>query len=142
VDPNALAPLGRGTIVVMAAVLTVTLVVFAYGVLSLVLDRDVITEPDAGPLVGPLMVLTVLAVVLWFVVRRSPRPIGPRIVAAGLSAIILGPVVGASLYAVGQGRPALFLVFFGGYVTSPFVLVSGAIAAIVVALAWLADVSR
>jgi hypothetical protein len=142
VDPNAPAPLGRSTIVVMAAVLTVTLVVFAYGMISLVLDRDVIAEPDAGPLVGPIMVVTLLAVVLWFVIRRRPDRIGARVLSAGLGAVILGPAVGAVAYAVGRGDFALFLLFFGGYVTSPFVLASGVIASVVVALAWLADAAR
>ena len=126
----------------MAVVLTASLVIAVYGVIGLTLNRDVIEEPDAGPLVGPLMVVAVCAVVLWFVLRsRSVRMIG-RIGAAAVTAIVAGPLVGAIAYATVRAEVFVIPVFFGRYVTSPFVLSSGVIAGLVVLSAALIERSR
>jgi hypothetical protein len=116
----------------MAVVLTASLIVFADGILSLLLDREIIGEPDAGPLVGPLMAAAVCLIVLWFVLRSLPRPVPARMLAAGLSAVIGGPLVGATLYTVGRGQLGVFPFFFGSHLLDPFVLASGVIAAVVV----------
>ncbi|CAN5561914.1 hypothetical protein BH10ACT7_BH10ACT7_13940 [soil metagenome] len=63
-------PPNRALLPVLAAVTLVALIVGAWGVLSLVLDRDVIDYPDAGPLLGPAMVVAA-AVVTWLVAWRA-----------------------------------------------------------------------
>lgn len=123
----------------MAVVLTAALIIFADGVLSLLLDRDVIGEKDAGPLIGPLMAITVCAVVLWFVLRRLPPTLLFRMVAAFLSAVVAAPLVGAVLYSVGGANFATLPYFFGTQLLSPFVLVAGVIAAVAVGGAELAS---
>ena len=116
----------------MAVILTAALVIAVYGVIGLILNRDVIEEPDAGPLVGPLMAVAVCAVVLWFVLRsRSVRILG-RTLTAALAAVVAGPLIGAIAYAVVRAEVFVIPVFFGHYVVSPFVLSSGVIAGLVV----------
>ena len=123
----------------MAVVLTASLIVFADGILSLLLDREVIAAPDAGPLIGPLMAATVCGVVLWFVLRRLPRSLAARVVAAMLAAMVLGPLVGAVLYTAGRAELGVFAYFFGTQLLSPFVLASALIAGVSVAGAELAS---
>ena len=120
---------------IMAVVGNAALLVFAYGFISLIIDRDVIEEPDAGPLVGPAMVVTTCAVVLWFVLRRKPRGLGLRALAAALGTVIAGPAVGAVVYGIVRDEIGVLPVFFGRNILSPFVLCSGLIAALIVAAA-------
>ncbi len=117
----------------MAVVLTASLIVFVYGFMSLFFGRDVIEEPDAGPLVGPLMALTACAVVLRFVLTERPAAPGRRSVAAALTAAIAVPLAGALAYAAVRGELAASAVFFGRNILSPFVLAADVIVALVVA---------
>jgi hypothetical protein len=57
------------TVAVFAAVLYLALVVAAFGMLSLITDLDVIGDPSAGPLVGPIM--TGVAVIVVFVMMLA-----------------------------------------------------------------------
>jgi hypothetical protein len=115
----------------MATVLFAALVIFAYGIISLVTDLDVIDIQDAGPLIGPLMVTVACAVVFACVIRHRPRMIG-RIVVAGLATAVLPPLVGSVVYLLSRGEPAVFPVALGRFLIGPFVPVSAVIAAIVV----------
>lgn len=126
----------------MAVVLTAALVIAVYGVIGLVINRDVIEEPDAGPLVGPLMVVAVCAVVLWFVLKSRFRGLFARPLAAALTAVVVGPLVGAIAYAVVRAEIFVIPVFFGRYITGPFVLSSGFIAGLVVFSVALLERSR
>lgn len=116
----------------MATVLAFALIVFVFGMLSLALDRDVIDEADAGPLVGVSMVVVALLVVLLITLREAPAPIVGRTVSAALAVVILSPLVGAIMYSVVTVELGVIPVFFGRYVLSPFVLASAIIAALVV----------
>lgn len=133
---------GRGYLAVLATVLTVALLVFVDGMLSLALDRNVVEATDAGPLVGPFMALAVCAVVFLTVFRRSPDRLGPRVVSATLWALIAGPAAGAVLYSIGRGQLGVIPVFFGTYVLSPFWIAAALIAGVVVGLAGLAERMR
>lgn len=116
----------------MATVLAFALIVFVFGVLSLTLDRDVIDEADAGPLVGVSMVVVALLVVLLITLREAPAPVIGRTVTALLAVVMLSPLVGAIAYSAVRVELGVIPVFFGRYVLSPFVLASAGIAALVV----------
>lgn len=126
----------------MAAVLTLALLVFAYGFISLFLDRDVVDQADAGPLVGPVMVLVVCAIVVRTTLRLTPGRLGRAMVAAGLASAVLPPAIGAAIYVVTRGQLGVFPVFFGHQVLSPFTVAAVVVTALVVGLAGLARQPR
>ena len=69
----------------LASVVYLASVVALWGILSLVLDREVVDYPDAGPLLGPAMAAAAV-VVTWLTLlrgRRSRSP-WPAVVAATL----------------------------------------------------------
>lgn len=116
----------------MATVLAFALIIAVDGVLSLVTDRDVIVEPDAGPLVAIAMAVTVCALVFGLCLRRVPTAIAWRVVVAALGAVVLAPLAGSVVYALVRSEPAAAIVFFGRYVLDQFVIVTALIAASVV----------
>ncbi|MEY2847810.1 MAG: hypothetical protein RI885_475 [Actinomycetota bacterium] len=123
----------------MAVVATAALIVFVDGFLSLILARDIVELPDAGPLAGPAMALVVCLLVLLFVLRRRPLGLAARAISAGLSSAVLGPLVGALIYGAVRTEPASVWVFLGSSILSPFTLAASLIAAVVVAAAALAE---
>ena len=116
----------------MATVLAFALIVLVDGVLALVLSRDVIEEPDAGPLVGVSMVIVALLVVLLITLRRRPSSPAGSTVSAALAVAVLSPLTGAVAYSIVRAQLGVIPVFFGEYVLSPFVLASAAVCALVV----------
>lgn len=122
----------------MAMVLYGALLGCAYGFISLLTGRDVISEPDVGPLIGPVMAAA--ACVLVFVsVLMSLRPrSGPlrlqwaRAVTTSLAVYLLGPTVGAILVTVTHGNVFSALLFFTANATGPFVIASAILAAPVI----------
>ncbi len=116
----------------MATVLAFALIVFVDGVLSLVLRRDVIDEPDAGPLVGASMVVAALLVVLLITLRARPSSAVSSVLSAGLAIVVISPLTGAVVYSAVRAQLGVIPVFFGEYVLSPFVLASGVVCALVV----------
>lgn len=116
----------------MAAVLTIALLIFVDGFLSLIIDRDVIDAVGAGPLVGPFMAATVCAIVVVFVARESPVSIGRRAVAGALAALVGAPAVGSILYMFARGQVGVVPVFFGHHVLSPFALAAAIVAGLVI----------
>lgn len=123
----------------MAVVATIALIVFVDGFLSLILSRDIVQLPDAGPLAGPAMAAMVCLLVLLFVLRRRPVPLVARAVAVGLASTIVAPLLGGIVYGFVRGELVSVWVFFGGAVLSPFTLAASLIAAGVVASAGLLD---
>ena len=100
-------------VAVFAAVLLAALLVASFGMISLLADTDVISDPNAGPLVGPGM--TAAAVVLVFTLMLllglRTRPVNQRVavgysLGSGLAALGAFVLVGAVLYALGAGVPA------------------------------------
>jgi len=116
-------------VALFSAALYVALIVAAFGVISLTTNQDVISEPDAGALLGPIMVTVAVAALLWFIlttVTRSPErlvrlPLGP-IGLAGLAAYLGYCVSGGVVYALGSGAPFRSVIFIGGQMASPFAL--------------------
>ncbi|MHB1171404.1 MAG: DUF6121 family protein [Lacisediminihabitans sp.] len=129
------SPLKRALLAaVMATVLYGAILGFAYGVISLLTGRDVISEPDVGPLIGPVMAAVACVLVFGSVLmslrpRRGPLrlPWG-RAVTTAIAVYLLGPAVGALLVAVGRANAFSGLLFFGGNITGPFVICSAIVA--------------
>lgn len=142
-------PFSRALLVaVMVTVLYGALLLAIDGVISLIADRDVVVESDAGPLVGPIMAFAALCVVFVSVLsglRPSPgrtRIPTVRAVITGLIVYILSPAVGAIVYIFGQQQLLTGVGFFVEYLLSPFVLASTILAIITILLLPLIAVAR
>ena len=125
-----------------AAALFLALAVAASGMISLLTNREVLTETDAGPLVGPIMfAVAVLALYVQLVAlgSREPSRRGSTIISALVAGVVvyfLFLLAGSTLYSLGKGRPLPGLLFFGSNALGPFAPAVGVIA-IVVAFAYL-----
>lgn len=118
------------------------------GFVSLLVDRDVVSEPDAGPLVGPIMAVVALAVVFVSVLGglrpTSGRPAIPVARAITTTALVylLGPLAGAIVYTAGQDQLLAGLLFFARYLASPFVIASALLALVPILLLPLIGTAR
>ena len=109
---------------VFATVVYVAAVVALWGTLSLLLDRDVVDYPDAGPLLGPGMVVAAGAVTLLV----TARTLRARTSWAGTVAAVLLSLAGMLVVAaVGYGPLAV-----AHFALSPFVLAAAALSGIAV----------
>jgi hypothetical protein len=121
-------------------------VIAIWGVTSLILDVDVITETDAGPLLGPSMVLgATLITALWlFRGVRKPGSLVVPILGAVASAYLAMLIVGGIGYWFAHGDAVLLLTFPAHYALSPFIigaaLLSGAAVVLVFATSRRSDV--
>jgi len=123
------------TMAAFSVALYVAFIVAAFGILSLLLNRDVINEPDAGPLLGPIMVGTAVLALVWVVLRAVlPSPerltqIPPLpIFIAGVAAYLGYCISGGVVYSLSTGELFRSVLFVGDEMTSPFsiaVAVSG-----------------
>jgi hypothetical protein len=121
---------------VFAAVLYLSLIVAGFGVVSLVTDREVIDEPVASPVLGPVMagVSVVLLFALMVKLGITTRPERQRValgyaIGSGVAASAAFVVVGGVGLALegGDGVP-----FAGSLLISPFTAIVGVFGAIVV----------
>ncbi|MBX3091869.1 MAG: hypothetical protein KF801_05100 [Cryobacterium sp.] len=140
-DPVRRGSFTRALVVaLMATVLYGAVLVALDGFLTLLTNRDVVAERDAGPLVGPAMAVTALAVVFVSVVGGLRPASGPRRIPVGRSlatafiVYLLGPVAGSIVYVSGQEHLASGVLFFGRYLASPFVICSAVLAGLVILL--------
>lgn len=122
-----------------AAVTYVALVVCAFGFISLFADLDVVTDPDAGPLTGPLMVLVATAVVLWAIIREVRRvplrvSIGTAVI-AGLIAWLAYGLSGGLFDAIATRDGPGAVVFAASTLGAPFSITVGVLAAVIVLVA-------
>ena len=130
---------------VFTTVLYLALVVAAFGLISLATNTDVVSQPDAGPLVGPVAtgaaVLVVFILLLVLGVNTPPDSQRVRVgfaVAGGLAAVAALVVTGGLLYGVGVGELAGIFTFAGAMLLSPFALAAGILAFLVVLVySWL-----
>ncbi|MBX3077626.1 MAG: hypothetical protein KF692_00115 [Cryobacterium sp.] len=135
-------------IAVMVAVLYGAILMAVDGFVSLLIDRDVISEPDAGPLVGPVMAVTALSIVFVSVLGGLRPAPGPRRVPVGRAistlaiVYVLSPLAGAIVYVFGQDRALTAVEFFSKYLGSPFVIASAALAGLAILLLPIIDKSR
>ena len=117
---------GTGLLVAIAWVASV---VAANGLLSLLLNVEVIPEAGAGPLVGPLAVLAAFLVLIALLSRRvPPRPS----LLLPLECLLLVPLtlvlIGTIGYGMARGTPAAALIFASRSITSIFTLAAALLA--------------
>lgn len=128
-------PRYAAAVAVFATALYVALVIATFGMTSLVLNRDVIADPSAGPLVGPVMTgVAVLVVFFSFlsIALRVPEAaqqvwIG-RAVLIGIGAYFTFCFIGGILIGAASGELFGFTGFLGRQLLSPFAAAVGILA--------------
>lgn len=140
-DPAHSGSFSRALLVAaMVAVLYGAILVAIDGAISLVADRDVVVESDAGPLVGPIMAFFAVCLVFLSVLTGlRPVPGGARLplgraLATGISVYVLSPMVGAVVYVFGQEQILSGVHFFVKYLLSPFVVAASLLAVVTILL--------
>lgn len=114
----------------MAGAFYVALVVACFGFTSLFLDRDVISDPDAGPLLGPVAV-GLVTVIVFVAVMRAPRDridTGRALLVGALAypLQLLWMMLG---YGARNDGAADGMLFASGLLASPFTIAAAALAA-------------
>ncbi len=118
----------------MVAVLYGAILLAVDGLVSLLANREVIREDDAGPLVGPIMAVAAVSVVFVSTLAGlrpnfgRTRRTAVRAVVTGIVVYALGPIVGAIVYSLGHKQELSGPGFFVEYLGSPFVVASAAVA--------------
>jgi hypothetical protein len=113
---------------VLATVVYIAAVVALWGVMSLLLDREVVDYPDAGPLLGPGMAASA-AVVTWLTLLRTRRSRSPW--PGAVAAVLLAAAAMLVVATLGYGPVAA-----GHFAISPFVLGAAALSGITVLATW------
>ena len=122
---------------VLVAVGYVAALIAVWGFTSLLLDADVITETDAGPLLGPAMAVTagvVVSLSLWRLRKRTTL-LSPT-VATAASVYVLMLLVGAVGYSSTRGELTWLVLFTARYALSPFVVGAALLAGLSVVFLW------
>jgi hypothetical protein len=125
---------------VLALLATITYgaaVIASWGFISLALDANPIAQRDAGPLLGPVMVLAACIITFVAILRVRPRP-SPLAPALGAAAsVYIGMLlVGAMGYTLVTAQLPWAVLFVGGYVTSPFIAAAALLSALDVVVVW------
>ena len=122
---------------VFATVTYLAALIATWGFTSLLLDVDVVTDPDASRLIGPAMA-GAATVVVFLAVRRVAERASPWVAAAGAST---GAYIGI-IATAGIGRfldaadAATGIVFAGTFAASPFALLPALLAGVTVIVTW------
>jgi len=120
---------------VLATITYLAALIALWGFTSLLLDRDVIVQSDAGPLLGPAMALAA-CVATWLSLARSGRmALWVRALASAVFAFAGMLLVGAVGYALSTGEPGWLLLFVANYAASPFVIGAALLSGVTVLLA-------
>lgn len=133
-----------------AAGLYLALLVAAFGLISLATDTDVIADPAAGPLVGPVMTgAAVLVLLVALIVRGRATPPEQQRVSPGtalgiglacyLAYVIAGGIAGV---ATDPSQPLGSVLFAAGQFGSVYAIVAGVLAFVVALLFQLVLVGR
>ncbi|MDO7882856.1 DUF6121 family protein [Salinibacterium soli] len=122
---------------VLAAVTWAAAVVASSGIISLLTDRDVIDYPDAGPLLGVVMVVAA-GVLTWLGCWRSARASAPWLPAllTALGAFAAFVVVGGVGYGLIRGSAAWMLLAAAHFALSPFVVAAAVLAFLAAVGTW------
>jgi hypothetical protein len=135
------------TLAAFATALYLALLIAALGVLSLLLERDVIDDPDAGAFAGPVACAVAAAVVFTGLLVRALRvPPHRHDVAIGVALLLgvcsyLGYGIGAG-FVVGISDPYRFGPFVVEQLIGPFAAAAGILSLLVVLLDMLVLASR
>ena len=124
---------------VLAAVTYAAAVIALWGFVSLALNADAIAQRDAGPLLGPAMVLGAVVVTFVALLRvraRTSPTVAALVSAASVYVVMLG--IGAVGYAIIRADVSWLVLFVGGYALSPFVLGAALLSGIGVVVVWAA----
>lgn len=127
-QPQLPPPRNSAVLPALAAVVYVAAVVALWGMLSLLLDREVVDYPDAGPLLGPAMAAAA-AVVTWLALLRTRRSRSPW--PGAVAAVVLSALAMLLIAAVGYGAAAV-----PHFAISPFVLAAAALSGATVLATW------
>jgi len=128
-QPQQPPPTNGPLLPVLAAVTYLASVIAVFGFLSLFLGRDVIEHNDAGPLLGPLMVVAAAVVTVLALVRVTERPSPWRSALVTVVTVYLAMLgVGALAYSLGRGQPLWFVFFITEQAASPFVIAAALLA--------------
>jgi hypothetical protein len=120
---------------VLMAVTYLAAVIAAWGITSLMTNTDVITEPDAGPLLGPSMAAAATVVTwIWLSRLRTARSVLGIAALAAVSTWFAMILVGGIGYSITKGDFTWLLLFGGKYAVSPYVLVPALLSALAVVL--------
>lgn len=130
-------PANPAVLPVLAAVTYLAALIALWGVMSLLLDREVVDYPDAGPLLGPAMAAVACAAVWTSLrgIRRRRTPWVPAIVSAA-EAFAAMVIIGAIGYSITRNDPAWLVLAVAHFVTSPFVLGGALLAAVFAVGTW------
>ena len=125
-------------IAVFATVLYAALVIAGFGLISLVLERDVVARGGLGPLIGPamtatsvLLVLIALVAVAMRVPQERTRVSLPVALVIGFGAYLFFGVAYGVLAGARSGSALGIVVALGAQIVSPFAVVAGALAVLV-----------
>jgi hypothetical protein len=129
--PQLPPPSNPALLPVLAAVVYVAAVVAGWGILSLLLDRDVIDYPDAGPLLGPAMALGG-GVVTWLVLWRRPVRAFAAVAIAGFGTYLAVILIGSVGYTVTRADLTWMLLAGAHFALSPFVAAAAGLSALTV----------
>ena len=128
-------------VAVFAAFLYLAIVIAAFGLLSLATDTEVIADPKAGPLVGPIMTGSATVLVLLCLIAIGTRVsadnqrIAPGIaIAVGVGAYFLYAAAGGIAGGVGDPSEPLHYVLFAFAQLGSWYAISAGLAAFLVTL--------
>jgi signal transduction histidine kinase len=117
-------------IAVFGVIAWIAAVVATFGLLSLILDVDVISQAQAGPLLGPVMVVAGAVVLGLLLVRVQTARQGPGISFVGATAAVYITMlfVGGIVYTAITADLLQLLFFPFGYSASPFIVAAAVLA--------------
>ncbi|MBG6055645.1 hypothetical protein IWX81_002068 [Salinibacterium sp. CAN_S4] len=126
--------MARTGLAVFATVAYLAALIALWGILSVIVDRDVIDYVDAGPLLGPSMVIAALLVTFASVrtVTIAPRP-ARVVVGAAVLAFVAMLLVGAVGYSITRGDFGWIPAATVHFALAPFVPGAAVLSAVVVA---------
>lgn len=137
------------TVAVFATGLFLALVIAVFGVISLLADVEVIADPRAGQLAGPVATaaatLLVLGCLLLIALRvpESRQRVAPLAsLGIGVGVYLAWSLFAGIAFLFGRGDPVGALIFFGGLLMGPFAIAVGVIAFVIALLFTLVLASR
>ena len=108
-----------------------------WGILSVIVDRDVIDYPDAGPLLGPTMALAACLATFASTLRAlgAKNPLR-EVVGAGLLTVVVAVLVAAIGYGITKGDVMWMPAAAVHFAIGPFVAGAAVLSSVAVAASW------